>query len=95
MPVQSALAPLRGLPSRYRGCSNVRRPSWVQGATDGSRLPTVRTTVKLGTNATKSNTNKPNKDHPVPLRATQGHTKYHQKASIFDLHTPRTKAAKS
>ena len=28
-----------------------------------------------------------------PHGATQGHTKYHQKASIFDLHTPRTKAA--
>ena len=40
---------------------------------DGVRLPTVSTTVKLGTNATNSNTNKPNKDHPVPLRATQGH----------------------
>jgi hypothetical protein len=40
---------------------------------DGSRLPTVSTTVKLGTNATNSNTNKPNKDHPVPLGATQDH----------------------
>ena len=28
---QSALAPLRGLPSRYRGGSNIRRPSWVRG----------------------------------------------------------------
>ena len=64
-------------------------------ATDGVRLPTVSTTVKLGTNATNSNTNKPNKDHPVPFRATLGHTKYHQKASNFDLHTPRTKAAEA
>jgi hypothetical protein len=40
-------------------------------ATDGVRLPTVSTKVKLGTNATNSNTNKPNKDHPVPLGATQ------------------------
>ena len=62
-------------------------------ANDGVRLPTVSTTVELGTNATNSNTNTPNKDHSVPLRATQGHTKYHQKASIFDLHPPRTKAA--
>ncbi len=62
-------------------------------ATDGSGLPTVSTTMKVGTNATNSNTNKPNKDHPVPLGATQSHTKYHQKASNFDLHTPRTKAA--
>ena len=62
-------------------------------ATDGNGLPTISTTMKLGTNATNSNTNKPNKDHPVPLGATQGHTKYHQKASNFDLHTPRTKAA--
>ena len=43
-------------------------------ATDGVRLPTVSTTVKLGTNATNSNTNKPNKDHPVPLRPTQDYT---------------------
>ncbi len=62
-------------------------------ATDGSGLPTVSTTMKVGTNATNSNTNKPNKDHPVPLGATQSHTKYHQKARNFDLHTPRTKAA--
>ena len=61
-------------------------------ATDGSRLPTVSTTMKLGTNATNSNTNKPNKDHPVP-RGHTGPPKYHQKASNFDLHTPRTKAA--
>jgi hypothetical protein len=40
-------------------------------ATDGVRLPTVSTKVKFGTNATNSNTNKPNKDHPVPLGATQ------------------------
>ena len=91
--VQSALAPLRGFPSPSRCRSNLRRPGWVQGATDGSHLPTVSTTVKLGANVTNSNTNTPNKDHPVPLRATQGHTKYHQKASIFDLHTPRTRAA--
>jgi hypothetical protein len=71
--VRSALASLRGLSSRYRGGSNVRRPGWVQGATDGSRLPTVSTTVKLSTNATNSNTNSFNKDHPVPLRATQDH----------------------
>ena len=31
MSVRSALAPLRGFPSRYRGGSNVRRPSWVHG----------------------------------------------------------------
>ncbi len=64
-------------------------------ATDSSGLPTVSTMMKLGTNATNSNTNKPNKDHLVPLRAIQGHTKYHQKASNFDLHTPRTKAARA
>ena len=46
--------------------------------TYGSRLPTVSTTVKLGTNATNSNTNKPNKDHPVPLRATQDYTGLHR-----------------
>ena len=68
MSVRSALASLRGFPSRYRGGSNVRRPGRVHGATDGSRLPTVSTTVKRGTNTTNSNTNKPNKDHPVPLR---------------------------
>src|ERR1035437_2192089 len=45
------------------------------------------------TNATNSNTNTPNKDHTRPHGATQGHTKYHQKASNFDLHTPRTEAA--
>jgi hypothetical protein len=38
---------------------------------DGSRLPTTSTTVRLGTSATNSITNKPNKDHTVPLRATQ------------------------
>ena len=66
-------------------------------ATDGNGLPTISTTMKLGTNATNSNTNKPNKDHPVPLRATQGSaTKLHGapiRPVYFDLHTPRTKAA--
>ena len=41
-------------------------------ATDGSRLPTVSTTVRLGTDATNSNTNKPNEDQRVPVSAPGG-----------------------
>ena len=42
--------------------------------------------MKRRTNATNSTTNKPNKDHPVPLRATQGHqstTKRHVKFPVI------------
>jgi hypothetical protein len=65
--------PLYGVSAAYTGA--VPRSAGQVGcmATDGSRLPIVCTTMKLGTNATNSNTNRPNKDHPVPLGATRGH----------------------
>src|ERR1019366_7796600 len=62
--VRAALASLRGLVARYRGCSNVRRRDQVHGNRWQSRFCVLAfgTTVMRCTNATNSNTNMPNKD---------------------------------
>jgi hypothetical protein len=90
--VRSALASLRGFPSRYRAGSNVRRldrvhgDRWLPGFRHAARrrraVPTLPTQMPISPTKTT-------RYHSGPHRPQ----KYHQKASNFDLHTPRTKAA--
>ena len=89
MLVRSALAFVRGLVARYRGVPTSAGQTGLM-ATDGYRGFGVR-----------HDSDAPYQRYQLkyqhaqqgPHGATQGHTKYHQKASIFDLHTPRTEAA--
>jgi len=90
--VRSALAPLRGFPSRYRGGSNVRRPSRVHG----DRWQSCSHSQFDGVARYQRYQFKYQQAQQRPPGTTQGHTgpsKYHQKASKIPCHTPRTKAA--
>jgi hypothetical protein len=88
-PVMQAIAEF-GLVDEHGNGS--RGPCSSDGLPEGHRqfaaqVPTVSMTVKLGTSATNSNTNKPNKDHPVPPRATQDQQSTTKRPVIF-LGTP-------
>jgi len=89
LPAWSAPTSVRGLVARYRGVPTSAGQTGLM-ATDSYRGFGVR-----------HDSDAPYQRYQLkyqhaqqgPHGATQGHTKYHQKASIFDLHTPRTEAA--